>query len=142
MRGGPASWDVVSLLGFSTSVLAIVSCIFTLIALSRDWRRRTSFARDVLDVHRREVNVLEHVLRECRDAIATSPMVPESILEALQMCEQRQLDLSKLMSLAVSKRESSWLSINLRLPLLEKDLKWRYEMFKEDVILLKTLCTE
>jgi hypothetical protein len=36
----------------------------------------------------------------------------------------------------------SWWAVNLRLPLLEKDLKRRYEMFKEDVLLLRALCME
>ncbi|KAK5651999.1 hypothetical protein OQA88_10902 [Cercophora sp. LCS_1] len=137
-------YDPLAVIGFSTSILAIVSCIFTVITLSREWRRRTDFARDVINVHRREIGVLGHILDDCRRIITASVNVPESIYEALQMCEQRQFDLQKLMSLPVlnPNNKSTWLSINLRLPLLQKDLKRRYEMFKDDIILLRTLCSE
>lgn len=137
-------YDPLAVIGFSTSILAIVSCIFTLITLSREWRRRADFARDVINVHRREIGVLGHILNDCRRTIMASVNVPDSIYEALQMCEQRQVDLQKLMSLPVlsAGSKTSWLSINLRLPLLQKDLKRRYEMFKDDIVLLRTLCSE
>ncbi|KAK4443308.1 hypothetical protein QBC34DRAFT_386386 [Podospora aff. communis PSN243] len=181
-------YDPATLLGFTTSLLAIISCIFTLITLSRDWRRRADFARDVIDVHQREIDVLKRVMGECRGIIGAFPAtgsarlsgeaerdgeadgsysgvilggrqetvsekredVPQSILEALRMCEQREADLMRIMAMPETKalrlegdlKVWSWWAVNLRLPLLEKDLKRRYEMFKEDVLLLRALCSE
>lgn len=137
-----ANYDPIAIIGFTTSILAIVSCVFTLVTLSREWRRRTDFARDVINVHRREIDVLGYVLDECRAMITSDS--PKPIVEALRMCEQRQADLEKAMAAAVPamRAETSWLAMNLKLPLLEKDLKRKYEMFKEDVVLSRALCAE
>jgi hypothetical protein len=138
------AYEPITLVGFTTSVLAIISCVFTLITLSREWRRRTEFARDVIDVHRREIGVLGHILEDSRSTISATAAVPEAVLEALRMCEQRQAGLQKLLTLSALEQgnSSNWLSINLRLPLLEKDLKRRYKMFRDDILLLRTLCSE
>ncbi|KAK0649121.1 hypothetical protein B0T16DRAFT_491809 [Cercophora newfieldiana] len=186
-------YDPATLLGFTTSLLAIISCIFTLITLSREWRRRADFARDVIDVHQREIEVLKRVMGECRAIIdgcsgGSSPgpggvvrntagegregegggvclavvnaegrreeAVPDSVMQALRMCEQREADLMRVMAMpgladmgleghdVGGRGPWSWWAVNLRLPLLEKDLKRRYEMFKEDVLLLRALCSE
>jgi len=256
-------YDPAVLLGVTTSLLAIISSAFTIITLSRDWRRRTDIARDAVDVRRREVDVLEFVMGECWDSLglpysysssyfemgvgigcpfdgyvgsggvgvgvgigigigageveargdgngngngdgqvqgdisnggdesrrARNGDIPRSVIEAFRMCEQRRRDLRKLMAglpgMHVAGREqrqqeenisdsrdgeskegttsprswfswrrgrrwgllnwwssSGWLAVNLRLPLVEKDLKRRYEMFKEDVLLLRALCSE
>jgi hypothetical protein len=140
-------YDPATLLGFTTSLLAIISCVFTLIALSRDWRRRADFARDVVDVHQREIDVLKRVMGECRGIIGSFPPcggssgggsprgsarlsgdtegdgnaegvcsgaigmgsekregVPQSILEALRMCEQREADLMRIMAMPETRR--------------------------------------
>lgn len=242
-------YDPAVLLGVTTSLLAIISSVFTLVTLSRDWRRRTDIARDAVDVRQREVDVLELVMGECWDSLGLpcsysssyfetvfgigcsfdgyvvgtrrveagvgigglgigggqensgggdesrrarhEENIPRSVIEAFRMCEQRRRDLRKLMAglpgMHVAGREqrqqqqqqenvpdsrdgeskeettssrswflwrrgrgwgllgwwsSGWLAVNLRLPLVEKDLKRRYEMFKEDVLLLRALCSE
>lgn len=204
-------YDPATLLGFTTSLLAIISCVFTLITLSRDWRRRTDFARDILSIHRREIDVLKRVVGECREIISSFPQrsehpqtppcergspveeggggqgeeecggngeggrygrelegvgngyaVPQSVVEALRMCEQREADLMRVMALPPTgvgmtlpvshgaymdvpntlRGFWSWWAVNLRLPLVEKELKRKYEMFKEDVLLLRALCSE
>jgi hypothetical protein len=245
-------YDPAVLLGVTTSLLAIISSAFTIITLSRDWRRRTDIARDAVDVRRREVDVLELVMGECWESLNLpysysssyfemgvgcslngyvgtrgvetgvgigglevggrqengggddgdesrrarhEENIPRSVIEAFRMCEQRRRDLRKLMAglpgmhaagreqqqqqqqqqqqenvsesrNGESKEEttssrswfswrrgrrwgllswwssSGWLAVNLRLPLVEKDLKRRYEMFKEDVLLLRALCSE
>ena len=145
-------YDPIAIIGFTTSILAIISCIFTLVTISREWRRRAAFAREVINIHRREIDLLGSVLDECRGMIAshstTAANPPKAILEALIMCEQRRRDLDKVMAVAVPAMQrvktwkTSWLAVNLKLPLLEKDLKRKYEMYKEDVVLLRSLCAE
>lgn len=143
-----AKYDPITIIGFTTSILAIISCVFTLVTLSREWRRRAAFARDVINIHRREIDVLGSVLDECRGMIASTANPPKPIVEALGMCEQRRADLEKVMAVAVPAMRraktwrTSWLAVNLKLPLLEKDLKRKYEMYKEDVVLLRALCAE
>jgi hypothetical protein len=134
--------STITLIGFAASLLAIISSFFTLVTLSREWRRRTNFARDVAHVHRREVDVLKLVLKECSASIIGVKEVPESILETLELCEQRRDDLERVMTLATINSEHRWLSINFWLPLLEKDLRRRYMMFRDDVMLLRSLCAE
>ncbi|KAK1753550.1 hypothetical protein QBC47DRAFT_403892 [Echria macrotheca] len=163
MAATSARYDPFAIIGFATSILAILSCIFTVATISRDWRRRTDFARDVIDVHKREIGVLGHVLDECRKIIITTATeasaaeaggtggclgkyspVPTEVFEALRMCEQRQADLHDLLASSVLReaKKRSWFALNLRLPLIHKDLKIKYDMFKEDVMLLRVLCSE
>ena len=88
------------------------------------------------------MDVLKLVLKECSASIIAVKEVPESILETLEICEQRRDDLERVMTLATINSEHRWLSINFRLPLLEKDLRRRYMMFRDDVMLLRSLCAE
>ena len=134
------------ILSLTTSLLAIFSSAFTVVTLSRDWQRRTTFAKDVLDVHSREIGVLRSVLKECEDTVenvADIMDVPPSIYEAFQNCEQREATLNKtLESVTTGNTGNAFFLRTVRLPLLQKDLKRQYGMFKEDVLLLRALCTE
>jgi len=131
------------LTGFSlaSSIIAIFSCALTIGVISRDWQRRTIFAKDVFDIHSREIKVLHHVLEECKDTLANIVEIPASIEEAFRNCGQRESDLLWTLELGM-KGSNAFILRNVRLPLLEKVLIRQYGMFKENVILLRTLCTE
>jgi hypothetical protein len=133
--------DPVSILGLATSLIAIFSSLFTVTTLSRDWQRRTTFAKDVFDVHSREIKVLQCVLEECKVTVAATIDVPPSIKEAFRNCYQREDKLTQTLETVTTGKNTFFLQ-TVRLPLSEKDITRQYGMFKEDVLLLRVLCTE
>ncbi|PMD32360.1 hypothetical protein L207DRAFT_590651 [Hyaloscypha variabilis F] len=138
------SMDPISVIGLTTSLIAICSSIFTVITLSRDWQRRTIFAKDVFDVHNSEIGVLQSVLEECSgtvQSVAANLDVPPSIYQAFENCAKREATLSETLKSVTTGRNTFFLQA-VRLPLRQKELKRQYGMFKEDVLLLRALCTE
>lgn len=98
----------------------------------------------MLDVHRSETDVLNEVVTECSMVLKIGLEVPDSVVRALQNCEQRQHELQKLTARIFKQRTtrvSNLLSI-FRFSLAHKTFERNYNMFKEDVLLLRSLCSE
>ena len=128
------------ILSLATSFISIVSCSYTIVLLTREWRRRIGFTKELGTIHKREIEVLRRVVRECEDIANSATHVPKSIIESFENCASREKSLSY--TLAHEQGASSTFTKTLRLSLQKKDLKRRYGMFRESVLLLRDLCLE
>jgi hypothetical protein len=81
------------------------------------------------------------VLKGMMDGDFDDTCLPIDFPEGQQLYDFAQLKGGKWWTGAVG-GVWSWWAANLRLPLLEKDLKRKYETFKEDVLLLRALFSE
>ena len=132
--------DPLSVLGVTSSLFAMVSCAYTVFLLTREWRRRVEFTKDLCDVHQRDIEVLQRVIQECCEIAGSATQVSSSIEESFRNCAMREKNLLDI--LEPRQGTSSRLSEIVRLSLLKKDLKRRYGMFRESVLLLRDLCSE
>lgn len=132
--------DPISAFGFATSFISIVSCCYTIVLLTREWKRRVEFTKELSDVHQRDIEVLQRVIQECREIANSATNIPSSIEESFENCASREKSLLNI--LKPEQGASSTFTESLRLPLLKKDLKRRYRMFRESVLLLRDLCLE
>ena len=132
--------SAISAIGIATSFTSIVSCSYTIFLLTREWKRRVAFTKELSDVHQREIEVLQRVVQECWDIANSATQIPSSIKESFETCASREKGLLK--SLRLEQGAQSTFAETLRLSLLKKDLKRRYGMFRESVLLLRDLCSE
>ena len=94
----------------------------------------------MFSIHQREIEVLRSVVRECQEIASSATNVPESIEESFKNCASREKSLSD--TLAPEQEVTSNFTKTVRLSLLKKDVKRRYAMFRESVLLLRDLCLE
>lgn len=132
--------DPVIAFDFATSCISIVSCCYTIVLLTREWKRRVEFTKELSNVHQREIEVLQRVIQECWEIANSATHIPSSIKESFENCASRQKNLLNI--LEPEQGASSTFAETLRLSLLKKDLKRRYGMFRESVLLLRDLCSE
>ena len=127
-------------LSVGTSIFSIISCTYTVILLTREWKRRVEFSKELSNVHQSDIEVLQRVMQECWEIANSATQIPVSIEESFRTCGIREKDL--LYILEPEQGASSKFTEKLRLPLLKKNLKRRYGMFRESVLLLRDLCSE
>ncbi|KAL8791728.1 MAG: hypothetical protein Q9195_005665 [Heterodermia aff. obscurata] len=128
------------ILSIGTSFISIVSCTYTITLLTREWRRRVEFTKELSGVHQGDIEVLQLVIQECREIANSSTQISSSVEESFRNCAAKE---KKLLDVLEPWRgTSSKLAETVRLSLLKKDLKRRYGMFRESVLLLRDLCSE
>ena len=132
--------EALTVLGLATSLFSIVSCSYTVVLLTREWKRRVAFTKELSGIHQREIDVLRGVVRECKEIAKSATNLPNSIIESFNNCASREKSLSNI--LALEQGAPSTFTSTLRLSLRKKDLKRRYGMFRESVLLLRDLCLE
>ena len=127
-------------LSITTSLISIISCFYTITLLTREWRRRVEFTKELSDVHQRDIEVLQRVIQECCEIADSATQIPSSIKESFKNCALRRKNLLDI--LEPEQEASSKIAETVRLSLLKKDLQRRYGMFRESVLLLRDLCSE
>ena len=135
-------------LNITVSLVSVVSCTYTITLLSREWARRFEYAKEMSGVHQQEIEILERVVHECAEIADCATDTPRSIQDAFLTCKSRRDDLKTMLNAALAtdvkvKRSSFWtFTQTFRLSLGKKDLKRRYAMFRQSVLLLRDLCSE
>jgi hypothetical protein len=133
--------DPISAFDLATSFISIVSCCYTIVLLTRELKRRVAFTKELSDVHQREIEVLQRVIQECWEIANSATHIPSSIKESFENCASREKNLLNILE-PEQGASSMTFTETLRLSLLKKDLKRRYGMFRESVLLLRGLCSE
>ena len=111
-----------------------------MVLLTREWKRRVEYAKELSDVNEREIEVLQRVIQECVEIAQSATHIPSSIKESFENCASREKNLLNI--LKPKQRASPNFRQTLHLSLSKKDLKRRYGMFRESVLLLRDLCSE
>ena len=132
------------ILGITTSLFSIVSRTYPITLLTREWKRRVEYAKELSNVHQREIEVLQRVIEECWEVASCATQLPSSIRESFENCASREKNLLNILQHEQGAPSSftSNFKATLRLSLQKKDLKRHYGMFRESVLLLRDLCSE
>jgi hypothetical protein len=135
--------------GIATGLISIVSSGYTIVIITREWKRRYEFTKELFDVHQREIEVLHKVIGECQEIAKSAIHIPDSIEDSFKNCATRETDLLKLVvrqqevpSKLAERMRLPFLAETVRFSLLKKDIKRRYNMYRESVVLLRELCSE